>query len=105
MQNVTHLIDGKHAGVVAIAPEAMVLDAIRLMAEHGIEATVANRSNYNQQSWRRFSYAQQREDRSPGNGGAEESRMHPNQFADEPDIAARSAGLLRSAFILDRRLP
>ncbi len=36
---------------------------VALMAEHGIEATVANRSNYNQQSWRRFSYSQQREDR------------------------------------------
>ncbi|MEO8808832.1 MAG: hypothetical protein ABI386_01115 [Rhodanobacter sp.] len=37
---------------------------VALMAEHGIEATVSNRSNYNPQSWRRFSYSQQREDRS-----------------------------------------
>lgn len=37
---------------------------IALMAEHGIEATVANRSNYSRQSWQRFSYSQQREDRS-----------------------------------------
>ena len=37
---------------------------VALMAEHGIEATVANRSNYNRQSWQRFSYSQQREDRS-----------------------------------------
>ena len=37
---------------------------VALMAEHGIEATVVNRSNYNRQSWQRFSYSQQREDRS-----------------------------------------
>ena len=37
---------------------------VALMAEHGIEASVANRSNYNRQSWQRFSYSQQREDRS-----------------------------------------
>ena len=37
---------------------------VALMAEHGIETSVANRSNYNRQSWQRFSYSQQREDRS-----------------------------------------
>ena len=37
---------------------------VALMAEHGIEASVANRSNYNRRSWQRFSYSQQREDRS-----------------------------------------
>ena len=31
---------------------------VALMAEHGIESTVANRSNYNRQSWQRFSYSQ-----------------------------------------------
>jgi ferric-dicitrate binding protein FerR (iron transport regulator) len=37
---------------------------VALMAEHGIETSVANRSNYNRRSWQRFSYSQQREDRS-----------------------------------------
>jgi ferric-dicitrate binding protein FerR (iron transport regulator) len=34
------------------------------MAEHGIEATVANRSNYNRSTWQRFSYSQRNDDRS-----------------------------------------
>lgn len=34
MQLVRHLLEGKPAGVIAIRPEAMVLDAIRMMAEH-----------------------------------------------------------------------
>ena len=36
---------------------------VALMAEHGIEATVANRSNYNRQSWQRFSYTQRQYNR------------------------------------------
>ncbi|AGG89796.1 hypothetical protein [Rhodanobacter denitrificans] len=36
---------------------------VALMAEHGIEATVANRSNYNRPTWQRFSYAQRQNDR------------------------------------------
>ncbi|GAB2558335.1 hypothetical protein [Rhodanobacter koreensis] len=36
---------------------------VALMAEHGIEASVANRSNYNRQSWQRFSYQQRQGDR------------------------------------------
>ncbi|HEY8586019.1 MAG TPA: hypothetical protein VIL60_04735 [Rhodanobacter sp.] len=41
------------------------IDAVvALMAEHGIEATVTNRSNYNRPTWQRFSYTQQRGDRS-----------------------------------------
>lgn len=36
---------------------------VALMAEHGIEASVANRSNYNRQSWQRFSYLQRQGDR------------------------------------------
>jgi arsenate reductase-like glutaredoxin family protein len=35
---------------------------VALMAEHGIEATVSNRSNYNRPTWQRFSYTQ-RQDR------------------------------------------
>ena len=36
---------------------------VALMAEHCIEATVANRSNYNRQSWQRFSYTQRQDNR------------------------------------------
>ncbi|MGH8157870.1 MAG: hypothetical protein ACREPQ_07100 [Rhodanobacter sp.] len=36
---------------------------VALMAEHGIEASVANRSNYNRQSWQRFSYSQRQDNR------------------------------------------
>lgn len=36
---------------------------IALMAEHGIEASVANRSNYNRQTWQRFSYTQRHDNR------------------------------------------
>jgi broad specificity phosphatase PhoE len=37
---------------------------VALMAEHGIETTVANRSNYNRPTWQRFSYMEQRGERS-----------------------------------------
>ncbi|MFC5579723.1 hypothetical protein [Rhodanobacter terrae] len=37
---------------------------VALMAEHGIEATVVNRSNYNRPTWQRFSYSQRNDDRS-----------------------------------------
>jgi broad specificity phosphatase PhoE len=37
---------------------------VALMAEHGIEASVANRSNYNRPTWQRFSYSQRQDDRS-----------------------------------------
>ncbi|TPG05427.1 hypothetical protein EAH75_18525 [Rhodanobacter glycinis] len=36
---------------------------IALMAEHGIEASVANRSNYNRPTWQRFSYTQRHDNR------------------------------------------
>lgn len=36
---------------------------VALMAEHGIEASVTNRSNYNRQSWQRFSYSQRQDNR------------------------------------------
>jgi hypothetical protein len=35
---------------------------VALMAEHGIETVVTNRSNYNRPSWQRFSYTQQRDE-------------------------------------------
>ena len=37
---------------------------VALMAEHGIEASVANRSNYSRQTWQRFSYSQPQQERS-----------------------------------------
>lgn len=37
---------------------------VALMAEHGIETTVANRSNYNRPTWQRFSYLERRDERS-----------------------------------------
>jgi len=41
------------------SPRQENIDAVvALMAEHGIEATVANRSNYNRPTWQRFSYTQ-----------------------------------------------
>jgi CBS domain-containing protein len=43
MHNVTHLIESKHAGVISVAPEAPVLEAIRLMAEHGIGSVLVMR--------------------------------------------------------------
>ncbi|MFC5435559.1 hypothetical protein ACFPME_03270 [Rhodanobacter umsongensis] len=36
---------------------------IALMAEHGIEASVANRSNYSRATWQRFSYSQRQDNR------------------------------------------
>lgn len=41
------------------SPREQNIDAVvALMAEHGIETTVTNRSNYNRASWQRFSYTQ-----------------------------------------------
>ena len=36
---------------------------IALMAEHGIETSVTNRSNYNRPTWQRFSYTQRHDNR------------------------------------------
>ena len=36
---------------------------VALLAEHGIETTVTNRSNWNRPSYQRFSYSRQRENR------------------------------------------
>jgi CBS domain-containing protein len=38
MRTVNQLLDGKGRQIIAIGPQAPVLDAIRLMAEHGIGA-------------------------------------------------------------------
>ncbi|EIL94132.1 MULTISPECIES: DUF2007 domain-containing protein [Rhodanobacter] len=47
------------------SPREQNIDTVvALMAEHGIEATVSNRSNYNRSSWQRFSYSQRQDDRS-----------------------------------------
>ena len=46
------------------SPRQENIDAVvALMAEHGIEATVANRSNYNRPTWQRFSYTQREDNR------------------------------------------
>jgi CBS domain-containing protein len=43
MQLVRHLLEGKPAGVIAIRPDAMVLDAIRMMSEHGTGSVLVMR--------------------------------------------------------------
>ncbi len=40
MRQVRHLLDSKKAGVVSIAPESPVIDALRLMADQGIGAVL-----------------------------------------------------------------
>jgi hypothetical protein len=46
------------------SPRPESIDAVvALMAEHGIAATVENRSNYNRPTWQRFSYSQRQDDR------------------------------------------
>ena len=40
MKRVRHLLDTKGRDVLSIAPDASVLDAIRLMAENGVGALV-----------------------------------------------------------------
>jgi len=45
MELVRHLLEGKQAGVISIRPDAMVLDAIRLMAEHGTGSVLVMRGN------------------------------------------------------------
>ncbi len=47
------------------SPRPESIDAVvALMAEHGIAATVENRSNYNRPSYQRFSYSARSDDRS-----------------------------------------
>lgn len=47
------------------SPRQQNIDSVvALMAEHGIQATVSNRSNYDRPTWQRHSYAQRRQDRS-----------------------------------------
>jgi hypothetical protein len=46
------------------SPRQENIDAVvALMAEHGIEATIVNRSNYNRPTWQRFSYSQRNDNR------------------------------------------
>ena len=40
MRQMQHLLDSKNPGVVSIASDAPVVDALRLMAEHGIGAVL-----------------------------------------------------------------
>ncbi|TAL98606.1 MAG: hypothetical protein EPN69_01670 [Rhodanobacter sp.] len=47
------------------SPRQKNIDSVlALMVEHGIRATVANRSNYNRPTWQRHSYAARRQDPS-----------------------------------------
>ncbi|MEO8777773.1 MAG: hypothetical protein ABI389_03795 [Rhodanobacter sp.] len=47
------------------SPRQQNIDAVvALMAEHGIIATVANRSNYDRPTWQRHSYSPRLQDRS-----------------------------------------
>ncbi len=47
------------------SPRQENIDAVvALLAEHGIEATVTNRSNYNRPTWQRFSYMQRRDEQA-----------------------------------------
>src|SRR6185312_368206 len=47
------------------SPRPENIDSVMaLMAEHGIQATVANRSNYHRKTWQRPSYSPRRQDRS-----------------------------------------
>jgi ferric-dicitrate binding protein FerR (iron transport regulator) len=48
------------------------------MAEHGIEASVANRANYNRSTWQRFSYSQRQDDRS---SWAQVWITHPDDYS------------------------
>ena len=40
MRQVRHLLESKHLGVVSIAPESPVIDALKLMADHGVGAVL-----------------------------------------------------------------
>lgn len=57
---------------------------VALMAEHGIETTVTNRSNYNRPTWQRFSYSQ-RQDRG----------SWPQVWISSADDYAKARALLR----------
>lgn len=43
MHNVTQLIDNKRGGAISIAPDATVLEAIAMMAKHGIGSVLVMR--------------------------------------------------------------
>jgi len=60
-------------------------NVVALMAEHGIETTVSNRSNYNRPTWQRFSYSQKRDDRT----------SWPQVWVTRADDYARARVLLR----------
>jgi hypothetical protein len=68
------------------SPRQSHIDAVvALMAEHGIETIVTNRSNYNRQTWQRFSYAQQQDN----------SDNWPQVWINKADDYARARTLLR----------
>jgi broad specificity phosphatase PhoE len=68
------------------SPREQNIDTVvALMAEHGIEATVSNRSNYNRSSWQRFSYTQRKDERA----------SWPQVWITSADDYARARTLLR----------
>lgn len=58
---------------------------VALLAEHGIDTTVTNRSNWNRPSYQRFSYQRQREQRD----------RWPQVWINRADDYARGRSLLR----------
>jgi len=58
---------------------------VALMAENGIAASVANRSNYNRQSWQRFSYSAKTDERT----------KWPQVWIDHADDYTRARSLLQ----------
>ena len=56
-----------------------------LLAEHGIETTIANRSNWNRPSYQRFSYSQRQENRD----------SWPQVWVNSADDSTRARALLR----------
>lgn len=68
------------------SPRQQNIDSVvALMAEHGIETTVTNRSNYNRSSWQRFSYSQRLDSRD----------TWPQVWITSPDDFTRARAVLR----------
>jgi len=72
--------------LIYTSPRAENIDrVVALLAEHDIESSVTNRSNYNRPSYDRFSYVQQFDDRS----------LWPQVWVTRADDFTRARVLLR----------
>ena len=72
------------------SPRAENIDrVVALLAEHGIETTVANRSNWNKPTYQRFSYSQRQDDRD----------SWAQVWVTRADDFAKARGLLREVGI------